>query len=91
MPNCFTLTQKGQEHPDKLQDIDEAICRHLGIPIHDKYWAVGWYNYVGLMLACGRSFDGIREAAIKDGNNDMVKVVDFLSANYTPNAWYEGK
>lgn len=95
MPNCFQLTRKGEREPATLVSVDEAICAHLGCRVDPVRYAHEWYDSIGFALAMGDTFDKIRNSYIK---NDyyrpeykavMVKIVDFLEANYTTSAWAE--
>lgn len=87
MPNCFTLTKIGEDKPSRLPAVDDAICAHLGITPHEKFFAHRWYDLIGLSLALGHSWEKIREIFADDG--DLLKIAQFLQDNYTVNAWAE--
>ena len=87
MPNCFSLTPKGETRPQNLNSVDEALCKALGEPVSNTLWCRDWYNYIGLLLACGKTFDEIREVCCD--SPEMLQVIDFLDAHYVSNAWYE--
>lgn len=86
MPNCFTLTRKGEDKPSNLAAVDEALCAHFGAEVHPTQWYRAWYDIEGLGLACGRSWDWMREKL-----PERKDVIDFLEANYEANAWYQHK
>ena len=87
MPSCFQLIPKGSDEPSKMVDIDAAICEHLGIEFSTEFWALGWYNSIGLGLAMGRNWDELKDILISDP--ELVKVIDFLQERYNVSAWYE--
>ena len=89
MPNCFTLTKKGQTTPSLLSDIDEELCALLGQPVHPKRYVIGWVDSIGLALACGKDWAWMRNTWDKDDYADELKLIDYLEANYTPDAWAE--
>lgn len=88
MPNCFSLRRKGNPEagPVVLTTVDEEICRALDEEVDEKLWCRNWYNIVGLLLACGKSFDDIRE--ICSDTPAIVEVVNFLADNFVSDAWY---
>ena len=87
MPNCFTLTRKGASAPSKFSDIDDEICAHLGVPSHPTWYYAGWYNTIGLAIACGKDWNWLR--AEVEPTSDLIKVVDYLEAHYVSDAWAE--
>lgn len=90
MPNCFTLTHKGENKPSTFQDIDEAMCKFFGAPVHPDDWYRNWYNTVGIGLAVGNSWDKLREIFDDlDDLDDLDDVIDWLELNYTADAWCE--
>ena len=102
MPNCFTLTPKGAKEPAKLSSIDNRLYRELGFCEPDpEIWFYGWYNIIGLGLACGKSLDdmkqilknqaeGCSETELVDYRM-LIEVCNFLNQHYETNAWYEAK
>jgi len=86
MPNCFTLTRKGENEPSELAEVDNQMRLHFGAPPDDVHWFKSWYDITGLALACGIGWDKIRETC-----PGQKEVVDWLEANYTTNAWYQSK
>lgn len=87
MPNCFQLTRKGSDEATKLQEIDNELWLEFNgsIPEPNDKWYMNWYNTVGLMLACGKTFEQIKEEL----SEDIGPVVDFLNHNYTARSWAE--
>ena len=85
MPNCFTLTRKGENEPASLEAIEEAVCNYLGVEMHPKKYVKGWFDSIGLALAYGKDW-----AWIKNTFNDdvaLMKIALYLEANYTADAW----
>jgi hypothetical protein len=89
MPNCFQLTRKGSQEPEKLANIDKEICALLEQPVDPILYCESWYDTIGFGLACGKDWVGLREV-YKD-YPALLKVIDYLETNYTFNAWYEPK
>ena len=89
MPNCFTLTKKGEKEPSLLNDIDKELCELLNEPFSTQYYVAAWYDTIGLCLAIGHSWDKMRETF--EGSEKLQKVIDYLEENYTTDAWYEVK
>lgn len=89
MPSCFSLTPKGSKEPEKLQVVDDRIRETFGLPADAKAWAFGWYNTVGLLLACGKSWAEIQSTF--EESDDIQKVICFLQTNYDADAWCERK
>ena len=89
MPRCFQLFKKGSQEPSKFEDVDDAICEHFGVtPDPDTYYQ-DWYDVIGLALAMGYDWDGIRR--VLKSSTEILKIVDFLEEHYSPTAWWEGK
>ncbi len=92
MPNCFTLTRKSDPDagPVTFAQIDEELCKHLGVECHPKQYYLGWYDGIGYALAIGKNWDQIRET-LREYNYDeeAFKIVDFLEENFVANAWAE--
>lgn len=86
MPNCFTLTRKSDTEagPVAFSTIDDEMCEHFGVKPDPKMYHRGWYDCIGLALACGQTWDKIRETF-----SGMVPIVDWLESHFIPNAWAE--
>ena len=89
MPNCFTLTQKGNDEPSTFVDIDEKLCAHLGVEPHPKNYLYGWYDSIGLGVAMGKTWDQMR--TWWDNDSPMQEVINYLEEHYIPDAWYQSK
>jgi hypothetical protein len=86
MPACFQLIDKTTDKPARFADIDDKLCQYLEKPIDPIEYLYNWYNLVGFGLACGKSFDQLREVF---ADTDLVPVIDFLDEHYTANAWHQ--
>lgn len=90
MPNCFQLCRNGAPVP--LNAIDEELCNLLGEPVHPQMCVAGWYNIIGVRLACGLSWEEI-EKKILDceyyGEADLLRIIGYLRENFTSSAWAE--
>lgn len=87
MPNCFSLTRKGEDKPTRLATVDEELCGLLERPVDEKFYVCGWFDSIGLALALGKTWDEQREI-FKD-SPEAQKIITYLEANYTANAWYQ--
>lgn len=94
MPNCFTLTLKGEKEPSTLKVIDEMICAEFDIEIHPKYYAVDWYNTIGFGIATAND-RGLGTQKLRDYLKDftegekLLEVEAFLNERFTDRAWYQ--
>lgn len=98
MPNCFQLIGKVTKTATSFAEIDDAICKELNVPMSETKYYLGWYDFIGLSLALGSSFDKIRQS-LRPKEHDtpddlhwaeqMLKIVDYLDEHYVSNAWAE--
>lgn len=99
MPVCFSLYRIGKQEPESLVAVDNAICAELGVVPDDRAYYMGWYDCIGLRLACGFGYDKIRKDFQKDLEKDpengylitWLKILDILERDYTVNSWRECK
>jgi hypothetical protein len=100
MPNCFTLTRKGENVPTAFVAIDAELCQHFKVPVHETQWYNGWYDYIGLGLACGKPLAELAlkcEKHVEEGGEHkdfwqrMLQIARWLDDNYTSDSWYQGK
>ena len=87
MPNCFTMTRKGEDKPTTFVQIDEDLCAHLKVECHPKNYYRGWYDSIGLGLAYGKSFTDMMELCKDDP--DTLEILAYFEANYVSDAWAE--
>ena len=89
MPNCFTLTLKGDKEPAELAKVDTDLWIKFNgeEPAGNDQWYCHWYDNIGLLLAMGKSFD----ECIEEYKGNMRKIAIYLKENYTSNAWYQHK
>jgi hypothetical protein len=90
MPNCFNLTDKSTGQVVTLDEVDRALCKMLGVPVHETRFVEYWVDNIGLQIAMGKSWDSIKAAASESDEADQ-KIVDYLEEHYTARAWYEHK
>jgi hypothetical protein len=95
MPNCFSLTRKSNPEAGAvpLAQVDKEMCEHFNVPCNPVKYYQDWYNWLGYGFAMGRSFDDMR-AYIKEHDNPELmdhdlEIVDWMEANFTPDAWAE--
>ena len=98
MPNCFTLTRKGESKPASLQAIDDEMRVAFGEEPDEVRWLWGWYDTIGYGLALGRDWTQLREQFAEDPPESkrtntfrrrMLAVIDWLETHYVFNAWAE--
>ena len=94
MPNCFQLIGKSSAVAEKFYDIDNELCKHLGVEVSQTQYYRGWYDSIGMLVAMGRTWADIREVCAKDiegdpGDPELGKIIDWLSENYNTKSWYE--
>lgn len=87
MPRCFALTKKGENKPTKLQTIDDEMRAYFGELPDIENWLWNWHNRIGLALACGKTWDQIRE--IFEDSHELLRAVDYLEERYVSDCWYE--
>ena len=91
MPNCFTLTAIGDCEPSSLNKIDTELWDKFngGEPEGNDQWLWGWYDCIGLALACGKTLEDCVSLYKKGG--DMHTIAEYLQENFTVNSWYQHK
>lgn len=99
MPVCFQLRPKGSTTPQSFIEIDEAMCLALGQPVDAEKYLWGWYDSIGLRLACGQSFQTMidRWEQDKEGADEafrafadrQISMAKWLDANYSSDSWRE--
>jgi len=82
MPSYFTLTPIGSDTPASLSSIDEALAKHLNIPIHPEYYCTAWYDIEGLGFALGFDWNTLRSI-----NPTRQHIVDWFETNYSLSVW----
>jgi len=87
MPVCFQLSRKISPvfTPVKLSLIDEEICDYFGVEPDDKQYFRYWVDIEGFALACGKSFDWMRE----NHDPDRRAIIDWLDENFNADSWRE--
>lgn len=100
MPAYFQLISKTTQKPVPFAEIDDELCKAMGVEPHDTDFLRSWYDIIGLRLALGRSFEEIqaefeeRKASAADNDNsefwtDMNKILQYIRENYDSTAWYQ--
>jgi arginyl-tRNA synthetase len=95
MPNCFTLTFKGQTEPATLNKVDEFLCEKLGMEVHPKYYVNDWYNTIGFLIATGHPLGSEKLRTklatwfTKEDLPEAIKTLDIIEEYFTDNAFVE--
>lgn len=84
MAAYIRLYRKGTAEADTFADIDTKMRVALGQPPSEDKFYKGWYDSIAFGLAVGRTFAQLRE----DYEGQMDDVINWLEANYSPDAWY---
>ncbi len=101
MPNHFALTRKSNPSAGYvgLNTIDEELCAHFSVPVDDTQYYNFWYGIIGLGLACGHTFQQIRENITKHAYKDpvsnemddletrLIEITEYLEEHFTSSAW----
>lgn len=94
MPNCYSLTRKGETEPSMLQHVDEDLCKHWEVDPHPMHWYFDWHNIIGFRLALGKTFAEIHAEMLAHATtyNDecyyrLADITRYLEEHYTSNAW----
>ena len=86
MPNCFTLIPKGTNTPAKFAEIDDKLRKAFNQPEDAEKFLWGWYDTIGLALACGKDWDWVRENC---GSEALRAVATWLEGRYDADSWCE--
>ena len=86
MSNCFTLIPKGTSTPAKFAEIDDKLRKAFNQPEDAERYLWGWYDTIGLALACGKDWDWIRANC---GSEDLRAVATWLEGRYEVDSWCE--
>ena len=94
MPNCFSLTRKGESEPTDLVKVDEELCKHLGVECDPKHWTSYWYGSIGFHIACGKPLGSkelrdVVEYIAGDDTPNLLKCLNYLEEHFTSDAWVE--
>jgi len=92
MPSCFQLVRKGEAKPIVLQHLDEELCHHLNVPVNEMEWCFNWYNIIGLMLACGETFNEIEKILVENkARAELFEINTYLQLHFDVDSWGEFK
>ena len=98
MPDCFSLTRKGESEPASLTEIDDLLRIEFGEEPDEKRWLWGWYDTIGYGLALGRDWTQLREQFAEDPDESertnmlrrrRLAIINWLDEHYVPNSWAE--
>ena len=84
MPQVLTIRMRdgSTDHlsrPASIIEIDSLLCKGLGVECHPVHWHRGWVDSIGFSLACGKTWNEIRE--IWEECDELIPVIDWLEAN----------
>lgn len=82
--------------PVSFQEIDALMCAHFGKEVSPTKYLLSWYDSVGLLLACGKSFEEIRttytelQAEYPEDTwpTETLNIINWLDDNYVANCWW---
>lgn len=94
MPNCFTLTRKGEDSPTPLSTIDKEICNLLNVEVHPRFYCTecNWFDTIGFFIATGIPLhsEQMMQKIVDHCNgflDTFLKVLRYLRDNYTDDAF----
>ena len=90
MPNYFKLISKETGEPKVFQELDNEMREHFNVPPDPEKWLYSWYDFIGLGLAMGKTFDELR-GFVHEDEKHIHKVIDYIDERYTADAWYSPK
>ena len=102
MPNYFELARKSNPEagPVVLQELDEELCKHFGVPCDAKRYLGGWYDSIGLSLAMGDTFEEIiayyrttvvkyhDDAEFKQAYSDLIQIAEYIQLHFISHCGY---
>lgn len=97
MPNYFRFTRKSDGTLPTLGEVDEAVCKRLGVECDPVKYYAGWYDSIGELIALGYDAEKMRNVykEVESGSPEMLAValaiIDALDAEFTWSAWYQPK
>lgn len=97
MPNCFQLTRIGETEATPLVKIDEELCELLGREVHPTLYVIGWFDCIGFLLACGKTFEQIKVTIVewypdemsRTRCEEMLRCCEYLEQHFVSSAWVE--
>lgn len=89
MPNCVQFIDKSTKQAASPYEMDNELREFLGVEPDLKRYYLNWYDNFGMSASMGRSFADMRVS--QEGNEEAIKIIDWLDSNYTIHAWYEPK
>tara|TARA_R110000772_G_scaffold2022_2_gene6786 strand:+ start:203 stop:478 length:276 start_codon:yes stop_codon:yes gene_type:complete len=66
--------------------VDELICTLLRVKPDPVKWVGNWENKFGIGLACGKSWDDLRNGLEVDDDLSL-DILDILESHYTVRNW----
>lgn len=90
MPTIVTFAVKRTNEPITFQAIDDAMRIAFNQPPDDTNWLYGWYDIIGTYLACGISLSEQLEQRMQEpGDDNLIRVLTYLDAFYTTDAYHQ--
>lgn len=89
MPNILALTDKetGERHEGRgLIEVDEKLCKALGVPVDPVTFYLGWVDWMILYLV--NDWDKVKAEYTPENYKDgdwlakRIAVIDWLSSHY---------
>jgi hypothetical protein len=87
MSACFQLLDKRDNQAIAFVRIDDLLCQHFGVDPDPVKWYHDWYNWIGVGLAFGASFDKLRKAYVND--ETALSIINWMDMHYVANTWRE--
>lgn len=77
------LLEKGTTTVADWFDVDARFAKFIGVEVDPEQWAGNWYNTLGFALACGRTWDELRDIFA-----ERAEWVDWFEENFDVHTWH---
>jgi hypothetical protein len=91
MPHCWKIYKKNDINKTAIDpiEVDEEICRQIGISPDPVEYYEDWWDIVGCGLICGQSIPQlIEEVRLSSYYNEKIETMLQVLSEYSGEAWY---
>lgn len=87
MPVCFELIDRSTGELVPLVEADNRMRVAMGFDPDPENWLANWYNRFGISLACGESWERVKEDW--ELCPAVLGVIEYLASIYEVHCWRE--
>ena len=93
MPTVVNLIKHGEQKPSSLAQVDDDLCKFLGVTPDPDICYAHWFDIIGFAIACGRTLDQLIERYTQGDEADTTyaTIARWLKDNYTAEVYYQPK